>query len=115
AAGLELLTSHLPPESDASSPDMPILAAISSHAEALSQREGEAKRLEEEGRGGMRRGALKHCVEVMEVEMTDQLLQLTRMLDDCITADGRKAVKAVITRLRSVGLRLQKLLGNTGT
>ena len=43
--------------------------------------------------------------------MTDQLLQLTSMLDDCVTADGRAAVKVVIARLRSLGSRLRPMAG----
>jgi len=46
-----------------------------------------------------------------QVRLTDQLLQLTLMRDDCETAAGRAAVKLEIERLRSVGQSLLPLSG----
>ena len=47
-----------------------------------------------------------HAAQVVEVRLTDQLLQLQQMLDDCVTSEGRQAVKRLVARLRAVGARL---------
>ena len=43
------------------------------------------------------------------MRLTDQLLQLNEMRDDCVTPAGRTAVKAVIGRLQALGERLLRL------
>ena len=93
------------------SPDAPILAALGSHRGGIDRAESACKRLEDEakGWGGRVPSGLRHQAEVVEVTLTDQLLQLTRMLDDCATADGRSAVKGAIARLKGVGARLLKI------
>ena len=48
-------------------------------------------------------------LQVVEVRLTDQLLQLQAMLDDCATAEGRAAVKAICSHLRDIGARLLTL------
>ena len=42
----------------------------------------------------------------MEVRLTDQLLVLTMMLDDCTTPAGREAVKGVMAAVKRLGERL---------
>jgi hypothetical protein len=49
---------------------------------------------------------LRHEAEVVEVRLTDQLLVLTMMLDDCTTPAGREAVKGVMAAVKRLGERL---------
>ena len=99
-------------EAAAASPDAPILAAIRSHNSGLDEVEAKTAKLEAEAGNYIRQSGLKHAAELLEVSMTDQLLQLTQMLDDCVTADWRAAVKVVVARLRSLGARLRPLAGS---
>jgi hypothetical protein len=100
------------PAHDEDSPDAPIVAALASHRTGLDEAEAACARLEGEARSwGRASSALSHSAQVVEVRLTDQLLLLTRMLDDCSTADGRAAVKAVVARLKGLGSRLSRLSG----
>jgi len=93
-----------------SGPDAPILAALGSHREALDEASCTTSSLEAEAvRWGRVSGTIRHNAEMLEVRLTDQLLQLTNMLDDCETADARTRCKALISRLREMGTRLLKL------
>ena len=87
--------------------DAPIVAALASHGRALAEAEKEAATLEKEA-GYNARGVV-HPAQVIEVRLTDQLLQLNEMRDDCVTPAGRTAVKAVIGRLQALGDRLLRL------
>ena len=92
--------------------DTPIMAALSSHQAELDTAERATRECESEvsAAGWGRVGAsLRHRAEVIEVRLTDQLMQLTTMLDDCETVEGRTAVKAAIARLRALGARLLKI------
>ena len=90
--------------------DAPIIAALASHRDALGDSEAAASALEKEAANwGRVSTALYHRVQIVEVRLTDQLLQLTQMLDDCATAEGRSVVKTVVTRLRTLGARLVRL------
>ena len=90
--------------------DAPIVAALASHRSALADAERSASVLEGEvARWGRASAALRHEAEVLEVRLTDQLVQLERMRDDCATAEGRGEVKAVVGQLRSLGERLLRI------
>lgn len=90
--------------------DTPIIAALSSHESALNDALKHAVSLETEvEKWGRASTALRHAAEVLEVNLTDQLKQLTHMLDDCQTVEGRAAVKAVMHRLRACGDRLLRI------
>ena len=90
--------------------DAPIIAALASHRDALGDSEAAASALEKEAANwGRVSTGLCHRVQIVEVRLTDQLLQLTQMLDDCATAEGRSVVKTVVTRLRTLGARLVRL------
>ena len=90
--------------------DAPILAALVSHTSALDDAEASAAKLDKEVQswGSVSRGA-RHAAEIIEVQLTDQLVQLTEMLDDCVSARGREAVKLRVSRLRGLGARLLKI------
>ena len=90
------------------SPDAPILAALGSHRSGLEAAESACARLEAEAKHGSSSG-LRHEAEKLEVRLTDQLMQLTTMLDDCVTADGRAAVKALVAKLKGLGARLLRV------
>ena len=96
---------------DDTSPDAPILAALSSHTAGLDDAERACTGLEEEARGtgGRASAALRHRAEIVEVRLTDQLLMLTTMLDDCTTAEGRTVVKRSVTRLKALGQRALRI------
>lgn len=98
-------------------PDAPILAALASHEAGLEDTEDAAANLERDTAdwGGRVSSSVRHRAEVLEVRLTDQLQQLTTMLDDCATPDGRSGVKRVIGRLRALGRRLLRLSQGTGT
>ena len=87
--------------------DAPIVAALASHGRALAEAEKEAAALEKEA--GYNARGVAHPAQVIEVRLTDQLLQLNEMRDDCVTPAGRTAVKAVIARLQGLGERLLRL------
>ena len=90
------------------SPDAPILAALGSHRSGLEAAESACARFEAEAKHGSSSG-LRHEAEKLEVRLTDQLMQLTTMLDDCVTADGRAAVKALVAKLKGLGARLLRV------
>ena len=58
------------------------------------------------------RRAVVEQLETIEVRLTDQLLQLTEMRDDCETAAGRAVVKAEMERLQRLGRSLRSLSGS---
>ena len=96
-------------------PDAPIIAALRSHKAALDDAEAATDACESAAADWGRVDAtLRHRAEVVEVRLTDQLLQLQQMLDDCATADGRATVKAAVGRLRGLGARLLKISQNKG-
>ena len=88
-----------------------IVAALRSHSDGLDEAERACKGLEDEVKawGGRPNAALRHRAEQVEVRLTDQLLQLTRMLDDCATSEGRNAVKRSVARLKALGARLLRI------
>jgi hypothetical protein len=91
-------------------PDAPIIAALASHKRALDEAtEATAKLEAEKAAWGKATSGLRHQAEIIEVRLTDQLQQLTQMLDDCSTADGRATVKGSIGRLRALGTRLLRI------
>ena len=81
-------------------------ARQASHNGALDAAEDRATEIEAELRLCGRGPRFAHAAQVVEVRLTDQLLQLQQMLDDCTTSEGRQAVKRVVVRLRAVGTRL---------
>jgi hypothetical protein len=90
--------------------DAPIVAALGSHGSALDEHERATLALEQEvASWGRVSSTVRHAAEVLEVRLTDQLLQLDQMLDDCTTAHGRQKVKEKVTRLRALGQRLLKM------
>ena len=90
--------------------DAPIVAALASHEEGLAAVDGEVARLEGQVKSWGRQRGLRHGAEVLEVRLTEQLLLLDTMLNDCVTSRGRGAVKQVVARLRALGARLRVLL-----
>ncbi|EOD41910.1 hypothetical protein EMIHUDRAFT_431863 [Emiliania huxleyi CCMP1516] len=94
----------------ADDPDAPIVAALASHRRGLAEAEAATEALlREAGRSGGRH--LSHEAQKVEVRLTDQLLQLTEMRDDCETAAGRAVVKAEMERLQRLGRSLRSLSG----
>ena len=83
-----------------------IPARQASHNGALDAAEDRATEIEAGLRRCGRGSRFAHAAQVVEVRLTDQLLQLQQMLDDCTTSEGRQAVKRVVVRLRAVGTRL---------
>ena len=76
-----------------------ILAALASHVSALEEHERESAQLEKDVANWGRISAnARHAAEVLECRLTDQLLQLQQMLDDCATAHCRQVVKEKVAR-----------------
>ena len=72
------------------------------------QRKEAEKRSAQGSSGSERLNPHEHgTIEWMRREI--QLLQLTSMLDDCVTADGRTAVKKEVSRLKALGARLLRV------
>lgn len=98
-------------------PDAPIIAALASHRRGIAEAEEATAALQTaaaRGYGiGTARGRVFHEAQRIEVRLTDQLLQLTTMRDDCETAAGRAAVKLQMERLRALGTALLPLSGGT--
>ena len=90
-----------PPAADSSFPERQ-----ASHNGALDAAEERTTEIEAELRRCGRGSRSAHAAQVVEVRLTDQLLQLQQMLDDCTTSEGRQAVKRAVVRLRAVGTRL---------
>ena len=73
----------------------------------LKASEARTRDLEAEAGGwGVPPTDLRHEAEVVEVRLTDQLLVLTMMLDECTTPAGREAVRGVMAAVRALGERL---------
>ena len=79
----------------------------------MREAEERVAQLERESGGWRRSRGFVHAAEVIEVRLTDQLLMLDTMLNDCVTAAGRTAVKAVVTQLRALGTRILAAKGQS--
>ena len=87
--------------------DEGLLRALETHRVGLKASEARTRDLEAEAGGwGVPPTDLRHEAEVVEVRLTDQLLVLTMMLDDCTTPAGREAVKGVMAAVKRLGERL---------
>ena len=87
--------------------DAPIVAALVSHRRGIEDAEATTTSLEEvAARDYNGRKSVAHDAQRIEVRLTDQLLQLTTMRDDCETVSGRNAVKQEMARLQTLGQRL---------
>ena len=74
--------------------DAPIVAAIPSHRTALAAVKKRMRSIEVvTSDPWSNHTGMTHEVEKLEVALTDQLLAINTMLDDCITDQGRQAVK----------------------
>lgn len=87
--------------------DEGILKALESHKRALKEAGARAKAVEDDANGWGDVSGIKHAAELIEVQLTDQLLILHAMLDDSATPHGRGEVQGAITDLKSIGERLQ--------
>ena len=87
--------------------DEGLLRALETHRVGLKASEARTRDLEAEAGGwGVPPTDLRHEAEVVEVRLTDQLLVLTMMLDECTTPAGREAVKGVMSAVKRLGERL---------
>jgi len=97
---------------DVPSSDEPIVAALKSHRDGLAAVEREVSEMQRNARHWHNRQAFVRAGQVIEVRLTDQLLILQQMLDDCVSAEGRAAVKLVVGELRELGQRIESLISS---
>ena len=50
---------------------------------------------------------VKHMAELVEVQLTEQLLVVSMMLSDCATSEGRAVVKQLVQDIHMLGERLR--------